>query len=30
VQIESCAFIGSSPIRRLAEDWSLDTKLKNV
>src|SRR6185503_13638982 len=30
VKIESCAFIGSSPIRRLAEDWSLDTMLKNV
>lgn len=30
VRIESCAFIGSSPIRRLAEDWSLDTMLKQV
>jgi 2-isopropylmalate synthase len=30
VPIESCAFIGSSPIRRFAEDWSLDTMLKNV
>ena len=30
VQIESCAFIGSSPIRRFAEDWSLDTMLKQV
>jgi isopropylmalate/homocitrate/citramalate synthase len=30
VAIEACAFIGSSPIRRFAEDWSLDTMLKNV
>ena len=30
VAIETCAFIGSSPIRRLAESWSLDTMLKNV
>ncbi len=30
VAIETCAFIGSSPIRRYAEDWSLDTMLKNV
>ena len=30
VAIESCAFIGSSPIRRYAEDWSLDTMLKSV
>ncbi len=30
VAIESCAFIGSSPIRRFAEDWSLDTMLRNV
>lgn len=30
VAIETCAFIGSSPIRRFAEDWSLDTMLKNV
>src|SRR5256886_10966712 len=25
VAIETCAFIGSSPIRRVAERWSLDT-----
>ena len=30
VAIETCAFIGSSPIRRFAEEWSLDTLLKNV
>ncbi|MDP9282730.1 MAG: 2-isopropylmalate synthase, partial [Chloroflexota bacterium] len=30
VKIESCAFIGSSPIRRLAEDWSLDAMLRSV
>jgi 2-isopropylmalate synthase len=30
VAIETCAFIGSSPIRRFAEDWSLDTMLANV
>jgi 2-isopropylmalate synthase len=30
VAIECCAFIGSSPIRRYAEDWSLDTMLKSV
>lgn len=30
VAIEACAFIGSSPIRRYAEDWSLDTMLRNV
>lgn len=30
VAIESCAFIGSSPIRRYAEDWSLDTMLASV
>jgi len=30
VAIEACAFIGSSPIRRFAEDWSLDTMLKSV
>ena len=30
VAIETCAFIGSSPIRRFAEDWSLDTMLRNV
>ncbi|MGH2499810.1 MAG: LeuA family protein [Candidatus Limnocylindria bacterium] len=30
VAIETCAFIGSSPIRRVAEDWSLDVMLRNV
>ncbi|HVR89376.1 MAG TPA: LeuA family protein [Candidatus Limnocylindria bacterium] len=30
VAIETCAFIGSSPIRRVTEDWSLDMMLKNV
>lgn len=30
VAIECCAFIGSSPIRRYAEDWSLDTMLRSV
>ena len=30
VAIETCAFIGSSPIRRVAENWSLDTMRKNV
>jgi 2-isopropylmalate synthase len=30
VPIESCAFIGSSPIRRFAEDWKLDTMLRSV
>ena len=30
VAIESCAFIGSSPLRRYAEDWSLDTMLRSV
>jgi 2-isopropylmalate synthase len=30
VPIESCAFIGSSPIRRFAEDWKLDTMLAAV
>jgi isopropylmalate/homocitrate/citramalate synthase len=30
VRIESCAFIGSSPIRRFAENWSLSTMLINV
>jgi 2-isopropylmalate synthase len=30
VAIECCAFIGSSPIRRYAEEWSLDTMLKSV
>lgn len=26
--IEACAFIGSSPIRQYAEDWTLDTMVK--
>ncbi len=30
VAIESCAFIGSSPIRRFAESWSLDMMLRSV
>ncbi len=30
VAIETCAFIGSSPIRRFAEDWQLDAMLLNV
>ena len=30
VAIECCAFIGSSPIRRYAEDWSLDTMRRSV
>ncbi len=30
VPIEVCTFIGSSPIRRFAEDWSLDTMLQSV
>src|SRR5712692_7977178 len=30
VAIESCAFIGSSPIRRFAEDWKIDTMLRSV
>jgi isopropylmalate/homocitrate/citramalate synthase len=30
VAIEACAFIGSSPIRRFAENWSLDTMVRNV
>lgn len=30
VAIETCAFIGSSPIRRVAEHWSLDGMRKNV
>jgi 2-isopropylmalate synthase len=28
--IEACTFIGSSPIRRLVEEWSLDAMLKNI
>jgi len=30
VAIETAAFIGSSPIRRFAEDWSLDSMLRSV
>ncbi|MBM4433697.1 MAG: 2-isopropylmalate synthase [Chloroflexi bacterium] len=30
VAIETCAFIGSSPIRRYAEGWSLDTMRRSV
>ena len=30
VAIETCAFIGSSPIRRVAESWSLDTMQQQV
>ncbi len=30
VAIEQCAFIGSSPIRRFAEDWQLDAMLTSV
>lgn len=30
VPIEACTFIGSSPIRRLVEDWSIDKMLKNI
>ena len=30
VPIETCAFIGSSPIRRFAEDWRLEAMLENV
>jgi isopropylmalate/homocitrate/citramalate synthase len=30
VAIEACAFIGSSPIRRFAEDWKLDAMLESV
>jgi len=30
IPVESCAFIGSSPIRRFAEDWKLDTMLVSV
>jgi 2-isopropylmalate synthase len=28
--IEACTFIGSSPIRRLVEEWSLDAMLKKI
>jgi isopropylmalate/homocitrate/citramalate synthase len=30
VAIETCAFIGSSPIRRYAESWSIDTMRRQV
>src|SRR5881396_4400748 len=30
VAIEACTFIGSSPIRRFAEDWKLDAMLGSV
>ena len=30
IPIESCAFIGSSPIRRFAEDWKIDAMLRSV
>jgi 2-isopropylmalate synthase len=30
VAIETCAFIGSSPIRRATESWSIDTMRKQV
>src|SRR5437870_6359952 len=30
VAIEACTFIGSSPIRRFAEDWKLDTMIESV
>ena len=30
VAIECCTFIGSSPIRRYAENWSIDTMVKSV
>ena len=30
VALEACAFIGSSPIRRFTESWSLETMVKNV
>ena len=30
IPIESCTFIGSSPIRRFAEDWKIDAMLKSV
>ena len=30
VAIEACAFIGSSPIRRYAESWTLETMLASV
>lgn len=30
VPIEACTFLGSSPIRRYVEEWSLDAMLKNI
>ena len=30
VPIEACTFIGSSPIRRFAEDWMIDAMLESV
>ena len=30
VPIEACTFIGSSPIRRFAEDWKIDAMLESV
>jgi 2-isopropylmalate synthase len=30
IPIEVCAFIGSSPIRQYAEDWTLDTMLRHT
>jgi 2-isopropylmalate synthase len=30
VPVEACAFIGSSPIRRFAEDWKLDDMVRSV
>src|SRR2546429_3782109 len=30
IPIESCAFIGSSPIRRFAEDWKIDAMLESA
>src|SRR5207244_12531756 len=30
VAIEACTFIGSSPIRRFAEDWKIDAMLQSV
>ena len=30
IPIEACTFIGSSPIRRYVEEWSIDAMLKNI
>ena len=30
IPIECCAFIGSSPVRRYAEDWTIDQLLKRT